>query len=46
MAICEFTMENKHAQIEFWKMLNGVVTNEGFEKPEFRGFMADEANAN
>ena len=46
LAICDFTVENKNAQIEFWRMLNGVVIDQGFEKPKFRGFMVDEANAN
>lgn len=46
IATCEFMVEDRFAQAEFWKMLNDVVQKCGFAKPEFRGFMADEANAN
>ena len=46
IATCEFRVEDRCAQIEFWKMLNTVVQQSGFPIPEFRGFMADEANAN
>ncbi|MCO5593948.1 hypothetical protein L7F22_047967 [Adiantum nelumboides] len=46
IATCKFTVENKHAQVEFWRMLNSVVQDQGFEKPNFKNFMADEANAN
>lgn len=38
-AMCKFRVEDWHAQIEFWKMLNVVVQQNGFDKLEFRGFM-------
>lgn len=46
IATCEFKVEDTHAQEEFWNLLNRIVKEGGFEKPEFRGFMADEASAN
>lgn len=46
LAICKFNAENKHAQIEFWRILNMVFMDQGFQKPKFRGLMANEANSN
>ena len=46
IATCGFKVEDHFAPIEFWKMLNSVVQENGFRKPEFWGFMANEANAN
>ena len=34
------------AQSLFWRCINEVVENHGFDKPEFYGFMADKAQAN
>lgn len=46
IATCEFKVEDSHAQEEFWRLLNTIVKDGGFQTPEFRGFMADEASAN
>ena len=46
IATCEFRIEDIFAYTNFWKMLNHVTQKYGFPKPQFRGFMADEDNAN
>lgn len=46
LAICEFKVEDTEAQVLFWEMLNRVMEKHGFPKAQFKGFMADEAQAN
>jgi hypothetical protein len=38
--------EDGDAQMVFWNNLNDVMRRHGVEKPEFKGFMADGAQAN
>ena len=46
IATCEMKEEDMVAQCLFWNSLNEVMQSNGFEKADFRGFMADEAQAN
>lgn len=46
IAIGDFKVEDTQAQALFWSLLNKVVEKEGYKKPKFKGFMADEAQAN
>lgn len=46
VATCEMKEEDMDAQCLFWRCINDVVGNHGFDKPDFYGFMADEAQAN
>lgn len=46
IAIGDFKVEDTEAQTLFWTLLNNVMKKEGYKKPEFKGFMADEAQAN
>ena len=46
IAVCEMKEEDTTAQILFWEMMNEVMLNNGHPLADFRGFMADEANAN
>ena len=46
IAICESKEEDAESQIIFWNQLNSVMEKLGHQKPEFAGFMADEAGAN
>ena len=46
IAICESKEEDTESQILFWNQLNSVMQKQGYPRPEFAGFMADEAGAN
>lgn len=46
VATCEMKEEDTKSQVLFWKMLNSVMTQNGFPEADFFGFMADEASAN
>lgn len=46
IACCEMQSEDRDAQIVFWKNLNHVMARHGIPKPQFKGFMADSAQAN
>lgn len=43
---CEMKKEDTDARVLFWEMVNKVVIYKGGNKPDFFGFMADEASAN
>lgn len=46
IAIGDFKVEDTEAQTLFWTLLNRVMEREGYKVAKFRGFMADEAQAN
>ena len=46
IAIGDFKVEDTQAQSLFWMLLNQVMEREGYKKAQFKGFMADEAQAN
>ena len=46
IAIGDFKVQNTLAQVQFWTMLNNQMLQNGYERPEFRGFMADNAGPN
>ena len=46
IAICESKEEDANSQILFWEQLNAVMQAHGYPRPDFAGFMADEAGAN
>ena len=46
IAIGDFKVEDTEAQTLFWMLLNRVMEREGYNNAEFKGFMADEAQAN
>lgn len=46
IASCEMKEEDTDAQVLFWENLNDVVIKKGGKRPDFFGFMADEAGAN
>jgi hypothetical protein len=46
IACCDMQSEDAEAQMVFWKYLNAVMKRHGVEKPNFKGFMADSAQAN
>lgn len=46
IAIGDFKVEDTESQILFWTLLNMVMEKEGYKKACFKGFMADEAQAN
>lgn len=46
IAICETKEEDEDSQVLFWKNLNAVMEQSGYDTPDFAGFMSDEAGAN
>jgi hypothetical protein len=46
IASCDMQSEDSEAQIVFWKNLNVVMERNGVVNPNFKGFMADSAQAN
>ena len=46
VAICDMQSEDHIAQILFWENLNKVMANNGVPNVNFKGFMADSAQAN
>jgi hypothetical protein len=46
IACCDMQSEDADAQIVFWKNLNAVMARFNVAKPQFKGFMADSAQAN
>ena len=46
IAVCDMQSEDVAAQIVFWRNLNAVVMRHGVKEPNFKGFMADSAQAN
>jgi hypothetical protein len=46
IAICDMQSEDVAAQTVFWRNLNAVAERHGVENPNFKGFMADSAQAN
>ena len=46
IAVCDMQSENYTAQVLFWKNLNSVVQRHGVDDIQFKGFMADSAQAN
>ena len=46
IAIGDFKVEDTEAQTLFWMLLNRVMEREGYNNAEFKGFMADVAQAN
>ena len=46
IACCDLMSKDGDAQMVFWNNLNNVMRRHGIEKPEFKGFMADGAQAN
>ena len=46
IAVCDMQSEDCIAQVHFWRNLNSVVQRHGEDDIEFKGFMADSAQAN
>ena len=46
IAVCDMQSEDVEAQLVFWKNLNVVAARHGISDPQFKGFMADSAQAN
>ena len=46
IACCDFQSEDKDAQVLFWHNLNHVMARHSIPHPNFKGFMADSAQAN
>jgi hypothetical protein len=46
IAVCVMQSEDAVAQSVFWKNLNDVMAKHGIPEPMFKGFMADNAQAN
>jgi hypothetical protein len=46
IAICDMQSEDVEAQLVFWRNLNAVAARHGISKPQFKGFMANSAQAN
>ena len=46
IAICDMQSEDVAAQTVFWRNLNAVLERHGVENLNFKGFMADCAQAN
>ena len=46
IAVCDMQSEDCTAQIIFWRNLNSVVLRNGLDSIQFKGFMADSAQAN
>jgi hypothetical protein len=46
IATCDMQSEDSQAQILFWQNLNLVMERNGVKAPNFKGFMADSAQAN
>jgi hypothetical protein len=46
IACCDMQSEDGAAQILFWENLNAVMAENGVPNVNFKGFMADSAQAN
>lgn len=46
IAVCDMKVEDVRAQVLFWELLNRVMSAHVCDPITFRGFMADEAQAN
>jgi hypothetical protein len=46
IAVCDMQSEDTKVQCIMWRELNEVMQRKGVEKPIFKGFMADSAQAN
>jgi hypothetical protein len=46
IAVCDMQSEDVEAQLVFWRNLNVVTARHGILEPQFKGFMADSAQAN
>jgi hypothetical protein len=46
IAICDMQFQNTKAQCVMWQNLNKVMANNGVLGPNFKGFMADNVQAN
>lgn len=46
IAICDMQSEDVRAQTVMWQFLNGIMAKHGYDKVNFKGFMADSAQAN
>ena len=46
IAICEMKEKDTYAQVLFWSKLNEVMANCGHPHVDFKGFMANEVDAN
>ena len=46
IAICDMQAEYTKVQCTMWREFNEVMQRNGVEKPNFKGFMADSAQAN
>ena len=46
IAVCDMQSEDCTAQVLFWRNLNSVVQRHGVDDIQFKGFMADSAQAN
>ncbi len=46
IAICDMKFENMEVQCVMWRNLNKVKVNNGVPNPNFKGFMANSAQAN
>ena len=46
IALCDMQSKDVAAQMVVWKNLNAVVARHGLQNPNFKGFMADSAQAN
>ena len=46
IAVCDMQLEDCTPQVLFWRNLNSVVQRHGVDDIQFKGFMADNAQAN
>jgi hypothetical protein len=46
IVVCDMQLEDTKVQCIMWRELNEVMQRNGVEKPNFKGFMADSAQAN
>jgi len=46
IVVCDMQFEDVAAQVLVWKNLNVVMARHGVPNPNFKGFMADSAQAN
>ena len=46
IAVCDMQCEDTEGQVIMWRCLNRVMEKNGLPNPNFKGFMADSAQAN
>jgi hypothetical protein len=46
IVLCDMQLEDRKVQCILWRELNNLMRKNGVENPNFKGFMADSAQAN